>query len=172
MSKKCFKILSVIYERPFLLITKSSRLLSELTFLKQFLVLKKKLLIIFDTLCRPSLMIRALSEPILHWLFPGNVLSLADVHALYVSQGHDLEAYVRSNSFFSTEDIRNLESQLFCHESEYPESLSEYVMDRLEKYKSSSINSNNIIKLARILVRLFKVHMFKCDVSPHISFFC
>jgi hypothetical protein len=166
LSKKCYKIISSIYERPFIFITKHSPLLKELTFLKQFLALKKKLLIIFDIVCRPSLIIKALSQPILHWLFPGNILSLADIHALFVSQGENIDSYNRNNNFFTEKQVQELEYSLFDHEKdEYPQSLSEYTMDRLEKFNSSHINTNSIIKLSRILVRLFKVHLFKCYVS-------
>ena len=172
LSKKCYKIISSIYERPFIYITKHSPLLNELTFLKQFLALKKKLLIIFDVICRPSLIIKALSTPILHWLLPGNILSLADLHALYVSQGENIDSYFRENNFFTEKQVRELEYSLFDHEKEeYPQSLSEFTMDRLEKFNSSHINTNSIIKLLRILVRLFKVHLFKCGVSILVSIY-
>jgi hypothetical protein len=165
LSKKCHKIISSIYERPFIFITKHSPLLEELTFLKQFLALKKRLLIIFDIICRPSLIIKALSRPILHWLFPGNILSLADIHALFINQGEKIDPYNRMNNFFTEEQIQQLEFSLFDQEKdEYPQSLSEYTMDRLEKFNSSHINTNSIIKLLRILVRFFKVHLFKCYV--------
>lgn len=166
VSLKCLKVLTALYERPLLLITKWSPLLLELTFLKQFLALKQKLLVVFDTICRPSLVIKALSESILHWLFPGNVLSLADIHALYVSQGETLHPYIRINNFFSSEEVNRLEYTLQTSEIHLtsPAFISTNTMTRLDKLTVQNINSNSIIKLARIIVRLFKVHIFKCQV--------
>ena len=111
-------------------------------------------------------MIKALSESIFHWLFPGNVLSLADVHALYVSQGEALEPYIRINNFFSSDEVEQLQYNLQTRESHFLsyEFISMNTMSRLEKLNVQNINSNSIIKLARIIVRLFKVHLFKCQV--------
>jgi hypothetical protein len=170
VSKKCLKVLMALYERPLIFITQSSPLLTSITFLKLFLVLKKKLIIIFDILCKPSYMIRALAGAIIHWLFPGNFISLADIHALYVSQGQHLEPYQRKNDIFPIEEVRQLELNLLrVEKGEFDFSLNEDTMERLEKLSSSKINSNSIIKIAQILIRLFKVHVYKCVVGALVG---
>lgn len=166
VSKKSLRVLLSLYERPIIFVTPSSPLMPKITFLKLFLVLKKKLSVIFDILCKPSYLVKALSRATLHWLLPGNILSLADLHALCVSQGDPLEPYNRRGDFFSDEEMQDLEASLFGRErDDYPCSLTEDTMEKLDRFNHSKSGSNSIIKVARILVRLFKVHLFKCQVA-------
>ena len=119
VSRKCAKALSVIYERPLVYVTPNSWLFSKLSFFHQFLGLKRRLYIIFNTVCRPDLLVTVLDKKFCHLLLKEHILSLSDLHSLSRLEDSRLQLFERkayhiSDLTFQTmvDRLANLEKRI------------------------------------------------------------